>query len=110
MGLFNNLRERFEEGGLIFTPSVENNKYYDDPGREPVDVLTNEIDSTEYEGRGSDGQQPKSDATYSPDYSRLDLVGQRLNNPLLNTSTYGPENTYESNYEARTGIFRNEGE
>ena len=106
--LFDNLRDRFEEGGLPYLPSVEQNKYYDSEDFEPVaggvvngQPVIQAANVTEYDANidVNDRKQPFIN-DHSLDYSRLDLRGPE------NDNTYGPESGYYGGYESRTGTFK----
>jgi len=114
--LFDNLRDRFEEGGLPYLPSVNQNKYYDSEDFEPVaggvvngQPVIQAANVTEYDPNidASDRKQPFSDSTTTKPYSRLDQYGPENSDYWRNTK--GPNNqvTYLDEFQSRTGVFEN---
>ena len=99
--LFDNLAQRFEEGGLIYTKPVTQNTYYDGE----VDATTG-INPTEYDATidPNDKKQPFSDETTTKRYSRLDQYGQE--NSDYWRLTKDEQKTYLESFESRTGAFK----
>ena len=105
--LFDNLRDRFEEGGLPYLPSVNQNKYYDSEDFEPVaggvvngQPVIQAANVTEY-----DANIDVDDRKLPWDEYSLGVLDSRFD-PRPPNDGYSSNNTYESQLESRTGTFK----
>ena len=111
--LFDNLAQRFEEGGLIYTKPVTQNTYYDSEDFEPVaggvvngQPVIQSANITEYDPNidTKDRKQPFSDGTTTKRYSRMDQLGEE--NSDYWRQTKNEVVLYLDQFESRTGAFK----